>query len=188
MGEDKAPIDEFGIVQRVLAGEKDEYRHLVRANQDQVYAMIMRQVGDPHTARDLTQEVMVRAYVSLPKFQFKCKFSTWLTRIALNLTSSYFSSKEFKRRARTTTLDAEDYEGFCRAGEASAASEQALQQLRLCVAALTPKYREVLVLCGFESKSYEEAARLLGVPVGTVCSRLNTARGLLRAKLKRSEA
>ena len=77
-------FNERQIIEMVLSGQKDQYRHLVRANQDKIYSLIMRQIGDEQTSADLTQEVMLKGYLNLKKFRFESSFSTWLTRIALN--------------------------------------------------------------------------------------------------------
>ena len=177
-----AGIDEREVIRRVLSGEKEEFRHLVRAHQDRIFAMIMRQVGDRALAGDLAQEVMIRAYLGLDRFRFECSFSTWTTRIALNVAATYFSSRQFRQRSRTVALEAARADEI---PEPRPREAQTLDRLRVCIGALRPKYREVLALCALERRSYAEAAAVLGVPEGTVCSRLRTARAPLRKRLTR---
>ena len=86
------------LIRLVVRGEKDEFRHLVRRYQDQVYAMILRSVGDDAIARELAQEAFLKAFLNLKSFRFESAFSTWLIRIALNQSHSYFSSRRFKER------------------------------------------------------------------------------------------
>ena len=167
------------VIQQVVRGARDEFRHLVHAHQEQVYLMILKSVGDEQLARELTQDTFLKAYLNLSKFRFQSSFSTWLIRIALNSTNSYFSSKRFKQKMRTTSFDGEIHrkdspeqdDGF---------DEEAIERLRLAIGRLKPIYRDVLTLCALEKKSYEDAAALLDVPIGTIRSRLNKARHLLR--------
>ncbi len=177
--------EEQEVIRNVLAGAKEEYRHLVAAHQSQIYAMMLKQVGDPTVAEELTQDAFLRAYRSLGKFRFDARFSTWLTRIALNLSHSYFASRRFKEQQKSRSLDMNMYdqekiENPIDSPEESPFDAEAIQQLRRAIQKLKPKFREVLVLCGLEKKSYQEAAELLGIRVGTVRSRLNRARHQLQ--------
>ncbi len=168
------------VIHRVIAGAKNDFRELVLAHHEQIFAMIMRQVADRSAASDLTQEVFLRAYLHLPKFRFECKFSTWLTRIALNVTNTYFCSKAYKQFVATSELDSKLQQALHEIADTDCYDEGAIERLRRTVSRLKPVYRDVVVLCAFEHRPYEEAAQTLGVPVGTVRSRLNKARKLLR--------
>lgn len=182
MGESSAAtrVLEKKIIARVLAGEKDEFRLLVLAHQERVFAVVMRAVANQTVAKELTQEAFVRAYFSLQQFRFQSSFSTWLIRIALNLTSSYFSSREFKEHVRTTSLDNINYQEIPAAHKSEHYDDEAVAKLHAVVARLRPKLRDVFVLCALEQMSYQEAADILTIPVGTVRSRLNKARLMIR--------
>ena len=173
-------IDEGAVIRRVVAGERDEFRHLVSLYQQRIYNLVMRQVGDPQAAREITQEAFLKAYLNLTKFRFEAKFSTWLTRIAINLTHTYFSSKAFRQRQKTVAYDARVHGETERGEQDDRYDESALERLRAAVSKLPPIYREVMVLCKFERKAYAEAALILSIPEGTVRSRLNKAHNLLR--------
>ena len=173
-------FDERKIIRLVLNGAKEEYRHLVHAYQEQVYLLILRQVGDEPTARDLTQEAFVKAYVHLRTFQFESSFATWLIRIALNGTNSYFSSRGFKERLRSVSMEQLSDATQRALAEPKALDDHSIRQLQKALGALPAKYREVLALCALEQKTYAEAASILEIPVGTVRSRLNKARHLVR--------
>lgn len=172
---------ERDIIERVLRGSRDEFRHLMRLHQDKVYALILRQVGDPQVAQELAQDTFVKAYQKLSSFRFESEFSTWLIRIALNHSNSYFSSKKFKQGQRTVSLDMERYEQPAIEEENDEQyDKEAVERLRRAIGKLKPNFREVLVLCALEKKSYQEAATVLGIAVGTVRSRLNRARNQLQ--------
>ena len=170
--------DEKEIISRILGGEREAYRLLVTAHEKKLICCIMRRGAGEDLARELAQETFLRAYLKLSSFRFEASFGTWLTRIAINITNSYFSSRAFKQSARTVLFDAAKHE--LPGDEQTEPGEKELSRLRAAISLLPPLYREVLVLCGVERKSYEEAAELLAIPLGTVRSRLNKARLLLR--------
>lgn len=176
--------NEQEIIGRVLAGNREEFRHLVTAHQAQVFAMIMRQVGDRTIAEELSQDTFIRAFRSLAQFRAEAKFSTWLIQIALNVSRSYFSSRRYKETVRTDSIDLKTETVMNRSNPAESAeqtySADQVEKLRKTVQSLNPPLRDVLVLCGLEKKSYEEAAKILEIPVGTVRSRLNRARHQLQ--------
>lgn len=172
------------VIRRVLAGSKEDFATLVARYQNLVYGMIMRQVGDPAAAKDLAQETFLRAYRSLQTFEGRSSFGTWLTRIALNRTSSYFASREFQQRKQTTSMETEDRISQIVADSPSNEVEAAHRRLRTKVAELPEKLRAVIVLCSFENKSYQQASEILEIPIGTVSSRMNRGMCLLREALK----
>ena len=167
------------IIAAIRAGDKNRFRELVLRYESMVFSLILRQVGDRAIANDLAQETFIRAYRGLSNFRGDAAFSTWVTRIALNVTATYFTSRRYRDRKREISVAIlpelpnvpED-----------PAREAELERLQYFIGELGPKYREVIVLCGLEQKSYEEAAEILGVPIGTIRSRLNTARNMLRTR------
>lgn len=183
-----SPGKEALVVRSVQAGNKESFRILVMRYKDLVYAMIMRQVADHAAAEEISQDVFVKAFLNIGKFRLESKFSTWLTRIALNETSSYFSSKKFKQQKLSESFDAVKHDigdGESRESmEEEARHNLLLKTFRAGLAGLKPRFRDVLVLCGLEGKTYEEAAAILEIPVGTVRSRLNKARHLIKQSVK----
>lgn len=176
-------IDEEALLRRIAGGDKDAYRYVVARYQDAVYSMIVRQVGDRTVAEDLAQEVFVKAYVSLRGFRFESRFSTWLTRVALNHVNTYFASRRYKNRQATESFDLGRHDAASEDMESEERSQRAMLRFRRALEGLEPHFRSVIVLCGLEGKSYAEAAEILEVPIGTIRSRLNKARLRLRDKL-----
>lgn len=177
--ESTSASQEKELIRRVLAGERDAFRDLVIEHQAMIFNMIRRQLGDEEVAKELTQDTFLRAYKHLAKFKSKARFSTWLTRIALNVTSSYFASHRYKEKSRTVAFDHTEHEIATVDSEDRRLNTEELSQLQNAIIRLKPKFREVLVLCALEEKTYEETAEILGVAVGTVRSRLHRARGEL---------
>lgn len=182
-GIERMAEDDSEIVRRVLAGEREDFRLLVERHKNMVFGMIMRQIGNREIAEEISQETFCRAYVSLKLFRFESAFATWLTRIALNQTSTYFASRRFKESRKTESFDLAQHDAQGSDPHAGQESKAALMAFRRAIGALSPKLREVLVLCALEQKSYDEVASALDIPIGTVRSRLNAARLELRKLL-----
>jgi RNA polymerase sigma-70 factor (ECF subfamily) len=170
--------DETEIIKAVQAGQKEEFRELVSQYKNLVYALIMRQVRHHESAEDLTQEVFIKAFKEINRFRFEAKFSTWLTRIAINHMNTFFTSKAYRKVKVTSAYDFETPSSTPDL-EQHTILKQSLGALHNCLAKIKDKFRSVLTLSIFEGLSYEQAAETLQVPVGTVRSRLNMARLLL---------
>lgn len=167
--------EDFEIIKLVLNGDRDSYRVLVQRYQNQVFSSVMRVIGEREISMELTQDVFVKAYQALSSFRFKAKFSTWLTRIALNHTNSFLSSRRFKDLKKNVPFNAERHDS----GEIDSDNEhgdEEIVRLRTALSRLPIPFREVVTLCDLEGKSYEEAALILEIPIGTIRSRLNRAR------------
>lgn len=178
-------IDDQTLIERILAGDQEEFRLLLRRYQNLIFSMIFRQVGNRDTAADLTQETFLRAYSGLPHFRFRSTFKTWLTRISLNVTATYFESRSYREERRTEALDTRDH-SETDTGESPIEKERALNCLQSALSLLSPQFREVIVLCKLEGRSYTEAAEILQVAPGTVGSRLNSAQQELRKTFRRT--
>ena len=171
------------IIKQVLSGNRDEFRHLVLKYQNSIFSLVCRQVGDRSIAEELAQEIFVRAYTNLSKFRFEAAFATWLTRIALNHTNSYLSSKRHRQRLKSESFDQGNHDRGSEVSMEQRDTENKIGEFRKALARLTPKLRDTITLCGLEGKSYEDAAQVLGIPIGTVRSRLNKARLILKVAL-----
>ena len=152
---------------------------------EMVFSMIMRQVGDRTLSEELTQETFVKAYLHLKSFRGEARLGTWITRIALNEAHNYFASKRFKEQRQNESFSAAAHDAPQNTEEETQMIEKEkwLIRFREALAGLKPLFREVLVLCALEGRSYEEVAQVLCIPLGTVRSRLNKARLLLRDAL-----
>jgi len=174
-------------------GDLDAFNRLVLAYQDQAYRVAYRLLGDPDAAADATQDAFLKAYRHIGRFR-DGSFRAWLLRIVTN--TCYDRLRRRKRRP-TVSLDASlEDDG---PGEASFwlrdaspnrdparyAERRALAAaIEDCLADLPPDFRAVAVLVDVEGLDYPSAAEALGVPVGTVKSRLARARRRLRDCLR----
>ena len=176
-------LPEAETIRRVCSGHKEEFTVLVERYQNSIYAMIFRQVQNHTLAEELAQESFVRAYKSLASFKGKASFQTWLTRIALNVTNSYFSSRRYKEQKANVTFDLSSHEHLLANTEAQYSQEE-LALISQALSSLAIKQREALSLVFLEGKSYQEAGEILEIPVGTVSSRITKGIAELKAILK----
>lgn len=179
--------DERRTILRVQRGDREHFRHLVDAYRDAVFSLVMRQVGERGLAEDLTQEIFIKAFRGIGYFRFEASFLTWLTCIAVNHLNSHFASRSFRERKATQLIDAIPDRGDDSHDERNRTQELS-ERLRAALQELSPVHREVVVLVGLEGKSYEETAGILCIPLGTVRSRLNKARKMLKELMGRGQS
>ena len=191
------------MIEAIKRGDHSTWALLVTKHQNRVYATCVKMVHDRELALDLAQESFVKLMVGIGSFDGRAKFTTWLTRIVMNVCLSKLRSEKLRRHA---SLDApsggadgrgDGSDGDARPGrgteleqarepslssrvEAHEDRERVLSALRN----LDPDQRAVLMLCDAQGHSYEQIAETLGVAVGTVKSRLFRARAALRAEVE----
>jgi RNA polymerase sigma factor, sigma-70 family len=178
-------LDEGRLVAAAQRGDLDAFNELVLAYQDRVYNLAYRILGDPAAAEDATQEAFIAAYRHLSTFRGG-SFLSWLMRTVAN--RCYDELRRHKRRPTVSwesfgEMD-EEANPFLVNGHPT--PEEAAQQaelarfLQAAIVALPPDQRIVLVLSDVEGINYHEIADTVGIPVGTVKSRLARARARLR--------
>jgi RNA polymerase sigma-70 factor (ECF subfamily) len=183
-------IEDAEIVRRVLAGEESLFEVLVRRYQVRVVSHVSRMVGNRDDALDLSQEIFLKVFHALDRFNPAYKFSTWIFRIAGNAAIDHLR----KRRPRTVPLEPSDPEsgtgpfqpeqratgldpyGELRNAERGKAITRAIQEL-------PPDFRELIALRHFAGLSYEEIAEVKKMPLGTVKNKLFRARVVLKDRL-----
>lgn len=181
-----------GLVDECRRGDMSAFDELVRRYKDRVYNVIYRFVGNHEDALDISQEVFVRAYRGIEEFRGSAKVYTWLYSIAANLARNRLRDAGRKGRNLGTSLEALAESGAAKPALAAAEHnprahaehrelDEALQQ---CLDELPEHYRQAFVLRTFEDLSYEEIAKTLDCPTGTVKSRINQARKRLRERLE----
>jgi len=181
---------EIALIRRVQQGDGVAFDRLVELHAPRVYNLAYRMLGNAEDAQDVAQEAFLRIYDALPKFRGEASFTTWMYRIVTNVCHDELSRRR-RRPPALTELEPED-------GEAAAPDEQLTtgetaedsmlrrertRALHEAIAALPPPFRAVLVLYDLQGFSYDEIAEMLRVNLGTVKSRLNRARNLLREKI-----
>lgn len=180
------------LIDRCLAGQTDAFGELVTRYQGRLYGTLVNMLGSVHDARDASQEAFVLAFSKLSTFRQESAFYSWLFRIAYNAAVS----RQRKARREKSSLDAardatgmeptDDRPDADPAHTLNLTERQALVQTALNE--LAEDYRTAIILREMEGMSYEEIAEMVGVPIGTIRSRIHRARTELREKLTRTMA
>ncbi|HXF09736.1 MAG TPA: RNA polymerase sigma factor [Desulfuromonadaceae bacterium] len=172
--------DESNCIQNSLAGDHEAYATLVKEYQKMVYAVAFRMTGSLDAAEDLTQETFLRAYRQLESFRSESKFSTWLCRIAINLSLTWRDRE--RRRDTIHTQWAE--EAIVDAHDAGTSPNDLSRRVQGALDKLPAKQRAAIVLTVYENRSHAEAAKVLGCTEATVSWRVFAARQKLKRLLK----
>jgi len=175
------------LVKRAQDGDVAAFEALIADYQKRIFSIAYRMIPNPDDAADLTQEVIVKIFKNLDKFQGSSKFSTWVYRIATN---TCLDELKKTRRYTTYSLDKEiETEEGSLMGELpdnsptpeQAAERKAVQTaVRIAIGRLGEEHKKVIVLRDLQGLSYEEIAEIIGCSVGTVKSRISRARENLK--------
>jgi RNA polymerase sigma-70 factor (ECF subfamily) len=169
-------------VRGALAGDRTAFAALVRRHQRALHRYLLRMVGSPDDALELTQDAFLRAWQALSQWTPEAEFRTWLFRIGRNAALDLL-----RRRGTVEFVPLDDTFERAHAGagpERQAQASQELRQLEAGLARLTAEHREILLLREVEDMSYEEIGRVLSLSEGTVKSRLARARAALMQQLR----
>ena len=181
------------LVALAASGSEKAYRELLDRYQRPVFSLIYRMVRDRERAEDLAQETFVKVFNHIGTFNPKYKFSSWIFKIASNLTIDAIRRKELdtvsldgSRNASTNdevdatriTVESRDEnpEQFVEAKELG-------EEIERAIAVLRPEYRTAILLRHVEGRPYEEISEIMGVPLGTVKTYIHRARGELKETL-----
>jgi|SRR5690606_25120015 RNA polymerase sigma factor, sigma-70 family len=171
-------------VEAVNEADDRLFRELVQEHSGKLQRFIIKHIGNISEAEDIAQQAFLEAARSYRTFRGESQLSTWLYGIALNLVRNYLSRAP-ERRYEFLGEDGLDGMVDEDAGpEQTVARAQTLRLLQEALDELPESMRSILLLVGLDNLSYEEAAAMLTVPIGTVRSRLSRARSALRDKLQ----
>ncbi len=176
-------IDDAECVRRVQHGDTGCFEILVRRHQKATFNLIYRLLGDYDEAAEVAQEVFLSAYKSISQFRGQANFSTWLYRIAFNHASTRRKNLKLAEQ-RYIPLDDTDIVGENPSDPASGAEEKEIQErVQQALNSLDKEEAAVILLRDLQDVPYDEVAAILGIPIGTVKSRLHRARQALKARL-----
>ncbi|MBA2876271.1 RNA polymerase sigma factor SigW [Thermaerobacillus caldiproteolyticus] len=176
-------------IKAIKKGDQNAYAEIVELYKDKVYRLCYRMLGNRHEAEDAAQEAFVRAYINIHTYNTNMKFSSWLYRIATNL-----SIDKIRKKKPSVYLDEEvsGTEGltvYSQLPSTEASPEETLESLELqetvqkAIEKLPEKYRSVIVLKYIEDLSLQEISEILDIPIGTVKTRIHRGREALRKHL-----
>lgn len=187
------PDDDFRLVGLAQQGDLRAYDSLVTRHRGRIFAMIRNMIHQEADAWDLSQEVFIKAWHALPRFEAKAKFSTWLYRIAHNTVYDWARKRKIESAGELNDEIFEreriDSASFTTpsGGEApddTMANGELRVKIQIALGKLSAEHREVVILKDIQGLSYKEIADAMSSTLGTVMSRLFYARQKLQALLK----
>lgn len=183
--------EEHALVRKVLEGDGEAYRVLVERYQERIYFLCYGFVRNKEDATDLAQEAFVKAYKNLSRFQFRSKFYSWLARIASNLCIDWLRRKKVRKAEEFDEgIAATDSAGVISMAHYKNDPQQSLRNVQLrkklaeAIEALPDQQRQAIVLREIDGLAYRDIAEIMGIPEGTVMSRLYYARKKLQQSLE----
>lgn len=180
------------LMLRFKKGDRSAFEELVQRNTPKIHALIFRFLGDPWQVEDLTQEVFLRVYRTVGSYKPTAKFTTWLYRIAANLSFNVLRARKKGQQWRLEVGDGDDGEGYHRdvPDERHGAPHDDLDEAELrervagAIESLPENQKLAIILNKYEHKSYEEIASVLNCSAMAVKSLLSRARCNLRQVLE----
>lgn len=166
---------ESALVQRACGGDQRAFERLYREHVGRVYGLCLRMTRDAQLAEDCTQDTFINAWRALGKFETRSSLSTWLHRIAVNVTLA--------KRRKSGPLEPLPEEEEGSATEWTLETPVEVQELENAIGALPEGARDALVLHALYGYSHGETAEMLGIAEGTCKAQLHRARRLLRERL-----
>ena len=185
-------LQDFNLIDKaVIEGDEGAFADLMKRYKNPVYHMILKMVRNVDDAEDLTIEAFAKAFKNLSRFKKDYTFSTWLFRIATNNAIDFIRKKRLDTyslnsafsddNGEAVTMDVEDNQ---LTPDDAAINAQKIELVRMFVDKLPAKYQRLVKLRYFEELSYEEIAKELDAPLGTVKAQLHRARELMYELVK----
>jgi RNA polymerase sigma-70 factor (ECF subfamily) len=166
------------LVERCLQGDQAAWEEIVRAHRRKVFNLAYKFVGRHDEAEDLTQDIFLRIFKALHTFDRRANFQTWLISISRNLCIDHYRSMRKERATVAREVDASELSPASpdRGPDRQLEATDLKDLVRRALAGLPPNLREAVVLRDLQEFSYLEIAERLGLPEGTVKSRINRGR------------
>lgn len=169
------PAEELELIQRSLNGDLEAWGEIVGRYKEAVFAVTLSILRNYADAEDATQDAFIRAFQNLRQYDLSRKFSTWLFTVAANVAKNTLRKRRREKEPPLPEMDGDPAE--------EVQSDFRIEAVRRAVAELPENYRAPVVLYYWHGLPLEEIGEVLGLPVGTVKTRLHRARALIRARL-----
>ncbi len=177
-------------IKQVKKGDQNAFAEIVDIYKDKIYQLCYRMLGNSHEAEDIAQEAFIRAYVNINSYDMDKKFSTWLYRIATNLTIDRIRKKKPDYYLDAEVTGTEGLTMYSQVAADVALPEDQVETMELQemiqkeILKLPDKYRSVIVLKYIDELSLIEISEILNLPIGTVKTRIHRGREALRKQLR----
>jgi RNA polymerase sigma-70 factor (ECF subfamily) len=182
-------MDELELVKRAKEGDNKAFEELVKRTQDKIYNLGLKLLGNKDDVLDLLQETYIKAYESLPKFEGRSSFSTWLYRIATNFALMKLRKEKYKKISIDEIKEAADGNYKLEIPDWSNSpyfqykNEELKEILNEAINSLPPKYKTIFILHDIEGLSIPEISEILSLSMPTIKTRIHRSRLYLREKL-----
>ena len=173
------PAEDAQLLARVVDGDHEAFSQIMQTHEDRVFSVCLRILHDRDNALDATQETFLMVFRKAGQFKGKAQVGTWIYRIAVN--TCYDQLRKGKRR-RADALP-EHYDPVDPGAEDAVISAGLRPEIQAALAELSPEFRGAIVLADIEGMSLPDVGQVLGIPVGTVKSRLFRGRRVLARHL-----
>jgi RNA polymerase sigma-70 factor (ECF subfamily) len=178
----RSKVTDKELMELIQGGDEKAFTELVNRYQDRLLNFVGRIVTDQETAEELIQETFLRVFNQKNSYTPEYAVSTWIYTIALNLARSELRKRKLRKFLSLDFLKEEsDIEIPSRTSQSGEGLAPILQK---AIESLPEDYKTAFILCDIQRLPYQQIAEILRVPVGTVKSRINRARAMLRGKLK----
>lgn len=186
----KTKIDDNILINKALEGDQTAYEKLMKKYYQLIYNLIFRMISRKEDVEDLTQEAFIKAFNSLHNFDRQFAFSTWLFKIATNNAIDYLRKKKLNTFSIDRDIESEESDFKFEIPDNENKPDRIIIEderkkiLDEAIESLPPKYKEVILLRHKMDKEYEEIAKELKLPLGTVKAHIFRGRELLNKYLK----
>jgi RNA polymerase sigma-70 factor (ECF subfamily) len=185
--------EDIELISRAKAGEEKAYRTLLVKYQRSVFTICMRMVRDRELAADLSQDVFMKVFTMLDRYDSSYAFSSWLFKITSNLCIDHLRKRRVETYPMEAPIEGDDkefsrqYEAPDPTPETQLIRKEQMEYLNEAVEELPPHYRMIILLRHQENLSYDEIAETLDIPLGTVKARIHRAREMLKNRLRKED-
>ncbi|NIM18944.1 MAG: sigma-70 family RNA polymerase sigma factor [Candidatus Latescibacteria bacterium] len=185
--------EDIELISLAKAGQEKAFRALLGKYQGSVYSICLRMVRDREQAADLAQDVFLKVFTMLDRYDPSYAFSSWLFKITSNLCIDHLRKRRVETYPMEAPLEGNDgefarqYEAPDPTPETQMIRKEQMASLDKAVDALPPHYRMIILLRHQENLSYDEIAVALNIPLGTVKARIHRAREMLKERLKKED-
>jgi RNA polymerase sigma-70 factor (ECF subfamily) len=182
--------EDISLINDAIAGKQEAYQRLMTKYRQLIYNLIFRMIRNKEDVEDLTQEAFIKAFNSLDKFDKQFSFSTWLFKIATNNCIDYLRKKKLNTFSIDKELGGEEDDYQFEIPDTERTPDKNLMEnerkkiLEEAIENLPSKYKSVILLRHRDEKDYEEIAKKLKLPLGTVKAHIFRGRELLNKYLK----
>ena len=174
------------LVEIIRRGKEEQYEEIIKRYEGKLFAYLYKLINSREEARDILQDVFIKAYKNLYSYDTQRKFSSWLYRIAHNEAVNFIKRKSLKKfvswESITAAKDKLDMSSSKEDMERVWEKKEAKKEMDKVLKKLSPKYRQVIDLRYYKEKSYEEISQILKKPVNTVGTLISRAKKKLLAE------